>query len=73
MQALHFGQNWDIHWHNTKGRVPTEAQYFHMVENKTSVLPRMCLRFINQLTEQDAEMTELVTQYTNCLGAAFQI
>ena len=44
-----------------------------MVENKTSVLPRLCLRFISQLTDQDPETTKLVTQFTNSLGAAFQI
>lgn len=51
LQCLHVGQGWDIQWHNRLGRVPTEAQYFHMVENKTSVLPRMCLRFISELTQ----------------------
>ncbi len=57
LQCLHVGQGWDIQWHNRKGRVPTEAHYFHMVENKTSVLPRMCLRFIAELTERDPETT----------------
>lgn len=46
MQNIHFGQGWDIYWHNLKGKVPTQAQYLQMVENKTSVLPRMCLRMI---------------------------
>lgn len=61
MQNLHFGQGWDIHWHNKKGFVPSEAQYFHMVENKTSVLPRLCLKFISELTEQDEAMALEVT------------
>jgi geranylgeranyl pyrophosphate synthase len=25
---IHIGQAWDIHWHNKKGKVPTEDQYF---------------------------------------------
>ena len=25
MQCLHIGQGWDINWHNSRGRVPTEA------------------------------------------------
>jgi geranylgeranyl pyrophosphate synthase len=44
-----------------------------MVENKTSVLPRLCLRFISELTNQDQEMKDLVIEYMNSLGAAFQI
>jgi geranylgeranyl pyrophosphate synthase len=47
---IHFGQAWDIYWHNSKGKVPTQAQYLQMVENKTSVLPRMCLRMIAEQT-----------------------
>jgi geranylgeranyl pyrophosphate synthase len=55
MTAIHFGQAWDIHWHNQKNKVPTTSQYFQMVENKTSVLPRLCLRSIAALTNQDQE------------------
>lgn len=25
MQNIHFGQGWDIYWHNQKGKVPTQA------------------------------------------------
>lgn len=44
-----------------------------MVENKTSCLPRLCLRFISQLTERDPELTTKLIRFTNSLGAAFQI
>lgn len=48
MVNIHFGQNWDIHWHN--GNImPTEEQYLQMVINKTSCLPRMCIRFISAI------------------------
>jgi len=70
---LHLGQGWDIHWHNAKGHIPTEAQYFHMVENKTSVLPRLCLRFIAEMTNQDEVMKVNLIRFMNSLGAAFQI
>jgi geranylgeranyl pyrophosphate synthase len=70
---LHLGQGWDIQWHKRKGRVPSEAQYFHMVENKTSCLPRMCLRHIAHLTDTDEEMTQRLIKFTNSLGAAFQL
>lgn len=49
---LHFGQNWDIHWHNGK-RMPTEEQYLHMIINKTSVLPRLCVRLIDAIFEAE--------------------
>jgi len=52
MFNLHFGQNWDIHWHNGK-RMPTEEQYLHMIINKTSVLPRLCVRLIDAIFEAE--------------------
>ncbi len=50
MVNLHMGQNWDISWHHGT-LVPTEDQYIQMVLNKTSVLPRLCLRFIASLVD----------------------
>lgn len=44
-----------------------------MVENKTSVLPRLCLRFIAELTDRDEDMKRRLMMFTNALGAAFQI
>lgn len=53
MFNLHFGQNWDIHWHNAKNKMPTEQQYLQMVINKTSVLPRMCIRIISRIMGEE--------------------
>lgn len=53
--------------------MPTEAQYFQMVENKTSVLPRLCLRYIAEMTDQNEEMRQKVVEFVNAMGAAFQI
>lgn len=53
MVNLHMGQNWDISWHHGT-LVPTEDQYIQMVLNKTSVLPRLCLRFIASLVDLNA-------------------
>ena len=50
MAAIHFGQGWDIYWHSQANALPTEAQYYQMVENKTSCLPRMTLRMIGEMT-----------------------
>ena len=52
MNNIHFGQNWDICWHN--GAVmPSVDQYIHMVINKTSVLPRMATRIIGAIIRHD--------------------
>ena len=50
--------------------MPTEAQYFQMVINKTSVLPRMCIRMLATILDDDPY--EMV-RYVESLGAAFQI
>ena len=51
--------------------MPTEEQYIHMVINKTSVLPRMCMRLICSIMEiKDAQM---IVRYIESMGAAFQI
>ena len=44
-----------------------------MVENKTSVLPRVCLRMIAEQTGQSDELKRELIKFINALGAAFQI
>lgn len=44
-----------------------------MVQNKTSVLLRLCLRFISTLNNQSPEQIEKIIQFGNAVGAAFQI
>ena len=78
MLNIHFGQNWDICWHNGSSHMPTEQQYLDMVINKTSVLPRMCIRIIGAIMNEgnDKEInfpTEDMVKYIETLGAAFQI
>jgi geranylgeranyl pyrophosphate synthase len=70
MVNLHFGQNCDISWHHGT-LVPTEDQYVQMVINKTSVLPRICMRFISSLLELGQEQRNAVIKYIETLGAAF--
>jgi geranylgeranyl pyrophosphate synthase len=72
MFNIHFGQNWDIFWHNGK-KMPTEKQYIHMIINKTSVLPRLCARLIGVILELTDVQTKAIVKYTVSLGAAFQI
>ena len=77
MLNIHLGQNWDIYWHNNGGNTtPTEEQYFQMVINKTSVLPRMCIRIISAMLGEDVvsqQQLMSMIRYTESLGAAFQI
>ena len=72
MVNLHFGQNWDISWHHGT-LVPTEDQYVQMVINKTSVLPRICMRFISSILDLKPAQRAAVIKYIETLGAAFQI
>ncbi len=44
-----------------------------MVLNKTSVLPRICLRFISSLMNLTPGQRSAVIKYIETLGAAFQI
>ena len=44
-----------------------------MVLNKTSVLPRLCLRFIALLMNLKERETNAVVKYIETLGVAFQI
>ena len=69
---LHFGQNWDIHWHNGK-LMPTEEQYLQMVINKTSVLPRLCASLISIIVGVDQNQSQKMCEFIESLGAAFQI
>mmetsp|Transcript_31192 Transcript_31192/g.47763 ORF Transcript_31192/g.47763 Transcript_31192/m.47763 type:complete len:154 (-) Transcript_31192:404-865(-) len=76
MVNLHMGQNWDIHWHNGK-QMPTEEQYYQMVMNKTSVLPRLNTRLIGSLVKHlypevyNHEYTLAMAKYVEILGIAF--
>ena len=44
-----------------------------MVLNKTSVLPRLCLRFIAAIMDLKPDQRAAVIKYIETLGAAFQI
>ena len=42
---IHFGQNWDIHWHNGK-KMPTEKQYIQMIINKFPKIEKSKCNFV---------------------------
>lgn len=66
------GQNWDINWHKGVTK-PTEAQYYQMVVNKTSVLPRINARMLGATLGLKRGQVNGMVQYVEALGAAFQI
>lgn len=70
MLNLHYGQNWDLHWHNGN-QMPTEDQYLQMVINKTSVLPRLCVNMISQVVGVEPTVARTMSNYTETLGASF--
>jgi geranylgeranyl pyrophosphate synthase len=57
--------------------MPSEEQYFDMVINKTSVLPRMSSRMIGAIVEHkykahfDGVLTANMVEFIEKLGAAF--
>ncbi|PLN83656.1 isoprenoid synthase domain-containing protein [Aspergillus taichungensis] len=65
---LHRGQGMDIYWRDTFS-VPTEAEYLHMISNKTGGLFRLAIRLMMAVSESDLDLLE----FTNVLGLLFQI
>ena len=53
--------------------MPTEEQYIKMVNNKTSVLPRVCMRMISIILDLPFEKQQAIIDYIEKLGIAFQI
>lgn len=69
---LHYGQNWDISWHNTNN-VPTKQQYFQMTVHKTGIIPRMVSKLVCQLNNCEEEKQNTICSFTDKVGIAFQI
>ena len=65
---LHRGQGMDIYWRDTF-TVPTEAEYLHMISNKTGGLFRLAIRLMMAVSNSDLDLVE----FANVLGLLFQI
>ncbi|ODM14969.1 hypothetical protein SI65_09721 [Aspergillus cristatus] len=65
---LHRGQGMDIYWRDTFS-VPTEADYLHMISNKTGGLFRLAIRLMMAVSDSDLDLVE----FANVLGLLFQI
>lgn len=72
LAALHYGQNWDIMWHNSS-YVPTKKQYFQMTVNKTGVIPRMITKLICELNSCPLDKQKIMLSFTDKMGIGFQI
>ena len=74
--TIHLGQGVDIFWHNmdlSKNKVPTEAEYLLMVQQKTGVLPRLAARLIGVLLDLEQKEVNRLSKFMESLGVAFQI
>jgi geranylgeranyl pyrophosphate synthase len=72
ISCLHFGQNWDICWHNNMS-FPDQDSYFQMTSSKTGVIPRLIATTVNVLYGADDQKIRDIQNMTNDLGIAFQI
>lgn len=70
--CVHFGQNWDINWHNGY-YLPNEDDYMQMTSSKTGVIPRLIASLVCILNGADEALTENIKHMTDKLGIAFQI
>ncbi len=72
LRRLHFGQGFDIRWHNQKDHFPTIAQYQQMCRFKTGSLFRFSAELAAILTGRSDLLSDLGKIFENC-GLAFQI
>ncbi|CAI2367584.1 unnamed protein product [Moneuplotes crassus] len=72
ISCLHFGQNWDICWHNNYN-FPNQDEYFQMTASKTGVIPRLIATLVSTLYGSDPEKITRIQRMTDDLGIAFQI
>jgi len=70
--CIHFGQNWDINWHNGY-HFPSEDEYFQMTSSKTGVIPRLIANLVCRINKVEDEKREKISYMTDKLGIAFQI
>jgi geranylgeranyl pyrophosphate synthase len=73
MRNIHLGVGWDIWWHNKYENIPSEENYFQMIESKTSVLFRIGVRMFCRMFQIESKETEILIEFVNNLGKGFQI
>lgn len=74
MVNVHFGQGWDIYWHNQQSDVvPTVEQYLQMTSHKTGCLARLSSRLACEAIGVSQEIQAQFSVYSETIGVAFQI
>lgn len=72
MINLHFGQGFDIWWHNGH-RLPNVDEYLQMCAYKTGTLARLSAKLSAVLAGGDDEQVEALGRFSEAVGVAFQI
>ena len=75
MVNIHFGQAWDIFWHNSHkfDKLPDEENYLQMTAHKTGVLARMCAKLTGEAIGLNPDYTQRLANYGEKIGISFQI
>lgn len=75
MVNIHFGQAWDIAWHNSHklDKLPDESNYLQMTAHKTGVLARMCAKLTSEAIGLGPEYSKKLALFGEKIGVAFQI
>lgn len=69
---LHRGQGMDLFWRDTL-TCPTEAEYLHMVSNKTGGLFRLAVKLMQSQSSLPADRKKDCVPLVNTIGLLFQI
>lgn len=72
MLNLHFGQGYDIWWHNGK-KNPSPDEYLQMCAYKTGTLARLSAKLASLLAGASSEQVEAIGKFAETIGVAFQI
>lgn len=75
MVNIHFGQAWDIAWHNSHkmDKLPDESNYLQMTAHKTGVLARMCAKLTGEAIGLPEDYCLRLACFGEKIGVAFQI
>lgn len=72
MINLHFGQGFDIWWHNGKKR-PTVEEYLQMCAYKTGTLARLSARLSALFARGTPQQVEALSKFAESIGVGFQV
>lgn len=73
MRKVHLGLAWDIIWEDDYKKLPTEENYYQMVESKTGGLFGMGMRLVAIINQLDKAGEDKIYRFAKHLGRGFQI